>query len=196
MNMVVVKMGSEDDGYVILIRHGEKQWANSDRKNKPYFDPGITADGEYYIEDQVNLLIDKYGEPDRIIVSPYLRTRLTADIITTKCITTDRNIKVEIDRDFGEYLGHQHIGKNGNMEDFFSAITHEHSPHLGEDVISFRDRCRRAYNNKICTREKNEKIIIVTHGFTMEQLIKIHTKKSVLKGAASHIRSTGLYKLI
>lgn len=92
---------------ILYIRHANKEYKNG--KNDEFsLDPDITEEGKIAALDKFKLLVDKYGVPERIISSPYLRARQTSKIASS-VIFEETNIYIEIDYDnqLGECLKNQ-----------------------------------------------------------------------------------------
>ena len=99
---------------MLYIRHGEKSYKNGDSDNYP-LDPDLTETGKHQAKIFFRSLLDNYNIPPKIISSPYLRARETAQI-AQDVILENTGIKIPIlyDPNIGEYLGHQ---KNICLED-------------------------------------------------------------------------------
>ena len=66
----------------IWIRHAEKLYNNGKGPiGSKQHDPGILRDEEQKIRNLTRRLIKIYGYPNKIICSPYLRTRETCNYI-------------------------------------------------------------------------------------------------------------------
>jgi len=93
---------------MLYIRHGQKSYSN--RRSLIYsLDPELTQIGRIEAKDRFKYLLNKFGIPNLIITSPYLRTRETAQI-AKNIIFKETGIDVPITHDssIGEYLGNQH----------------------------------------------------------------------------------------
>jgi phosphohistidine phosphatase SixA len=168
----------------IYIRHADKEYANGDA-NLYKHDPGITNDGVEKTRMVANYLIEQWGPPTLIIVSPYRRTRETAEImnLTLKNKVPSSQSEMVVDTDISEYLGN-HRGIPIDVTD--STLIYE-PPHP-ETFLEMRRRVKRHHKRirkYIKTIEKsptprkkkqkqNSKIIwIVTHGLIIKQVASL-----------------------
>src|SRR5579871_4500548 len=92
---------------IIWLRHGEKAYDNS--KGPPgslEHDPGLIKEAKKEIIGRAKELITLYGSPDWCLTSPYLRTRQTAQIMTS-IIEEEQRPQVKVDVNVAEFLGYQ-----------------------------------------------------------------------------------------
>lgn len=151
----------------IYIRHADKEYANGDATLYKH-DPGITDKGIEKAKMVAKRLVEQWGMPDRIIVSPYRRTRETAKVMKAALLEPGilRKIPVNVDRDVSEYLGNHRTAPIDVTE---STLTHE-PPHP-ESFSEMKTRVE-SHNNKITKYIKKHGgvIWIVTHGLIMKQV--------------------------
>ena len=151
----------------IYIRHADKEYANGDATLYKH-DPGITEKGIEKAKMVAKHLVEQWGVPDRIIVSPYRRTRETAKVMKASLIEPGilRKIPVNVDRDVSEYLGNHRTTPIDVTE---STLVHD-PPHP-ESFSEMKTRVEN-HNNKINKYvKKNGGVIwIVTHGLIMKQV--------------------------
>lgn len=151
--------------YLIFIRHGKKEYKNNKGpKGKPKHDPGLDSfiSNRNIIQKTFSYFYE-YGFPNKIISSPFLRTRLTSKIIKH---SLDTNVEIIIDKEIEEYLGHQN--PKGELADLDKETEKYTQPKIG--VEHFENIQKRILNfyNKI--KNSQENIIIVTHGILIAKL--------------------------
>jgi broad specificity phosphatase PhoE len=155
---------------LIWIRHAEKLYNNEKGPpNSKQHDPGIILDEEtmIHIDTLVEELIKKYGKPNRIITSPFLRTRQTSKLIT-EVLNVKYKIDVNIDTDIkiAEYLGFCNKDGKYNYADL-EEETIQYFPSkvsLNENLISLHIRVENHINELYNSKEN---IWILTHGIVM-----------------------------
>lgn len=155
----------------LYIRHADKQYKNG--KNEEYsLDPDITEEGKIAAINKFNSLIDKYGIPEKIITSPYLRTRTTAEIARS-VIFEKTNLYIEIyyDNKLGECLKNQ-VGKDLNI--CLRPETLIHDPIPPETLKEYNDRI---YKH---AKTMTSNTWYITHGFN------IYTVASIKKYKIKH----------
>ena len=92
---------------MLYIRHGQKSYCNGKSLNYS-LDPDLTEFGRLNAKNRFEYLLNKFGIPDVIITSPYLRTRETAQIAQNVILEqTGQFIPIMYDPLIGEYLGNQ-----------------------------------------------------------------------------------------
>ena len=152
----------------VYIRHASKQYANGDADIYKH-DPGITDIGALRAKMVAKYIIDLWGEPERIIVSPYERTRETAKIMKSVCKT---DTPIHIDSDVSEYLGNHR-----NVPIDVKESTLIHCPPHPETFTELKNRVR-LHHDKITKYVKNKNkhkgiIWIVTHGLIIKQIASL-----------------------
>ena len=159
----------------IYIRHADKDFKNGN-SNLFKHDPGITETGVYHAKNIAQRLIEEYGEPVKIISSPYRRTRETALIMNSMCKNPFEDI--QIDCSLSEYLGN-----HNNVPLDVTISTEIHRPPHPESFEAMRmrvknhvDKIRKISEKK---REKGEKgeiekreevVWFITHGIIIKQI--------------------------
>ena len=149
----------------IYIRHADKEYANGDATLYKH-DPGITTDGLEKTRMVAKHLVNQWGPPDRIILSPYRRTRETAAIMSS---VLDKKVPMHIDTDIAEYLGNH---RNVPIDVTESTLVH-HPPHP-ESFTQMKARVK-THHERITTYGKKRKgvIWIITHGLIIKQLANL-----------------------
>tara|TARA_R110001632_G_scaffold68930_3_gene161631 strand:+ start:1145 stop:1672 length:528 start_codon:yes stop_codon:yes gene_type:complete len=152
---------------LLFIRHGDKEYANGKNPpNKPAHDPDLLDNQKELIEKLTIDLVSKYGKPDKLIVSPFNRTRQTAKIMQSTILEKYNKFCIlYYDKEVGEFLGFQ---KPKNKRADVSDLTAMHNkPLLG--VENLQD-CRERIINFYRDVEKNKNIWIITHGILISFL--------------------------
>lgn len=146
----------------IYIRHADKEYSNGDADMFVH-DPGITEKGGEKSKMVAVHLIEQWGIPNRIIVSPYRRTRETAKIMRS---VIGKKIPIHVDRELSEYLGN-HRGIPIDVTE----STLAHDPPHPETFEDLTNRVK-SHHNKITkyTKKTSGVIWIITHGLIMKQV--------------------------
>ena len=160
----------------IYIRHTDKDFKNG---NAPIFkhDPGITEIGVEKAKIIAKRLIEEYGEPQRIVCSPFRRARETALIMNMACSSPLEEI--EVDPSLSEYLGNH----NDSPLDVTMA-TQIHKPPHPENFEDMKTRVKKHMekNKKEINFEEEGVIWFITHGIIIKQisaLFGIKTSKQI-----------------
>lgn len=94
----------------LFIRHAEKSHRNGhpSQQGQYGYDPVITPEGMVRAQQLGRRLVQKYGKPTRVVLSPYLRTRQTVFAMLSS-LPKDEWPPLEVDVAISEYLGnHRH----------------------------------------------------------------------------------------
>lgn len=155
---------------MLYIRHADKLYKNSKSSEFP-LDPGITVDGKNKAKERFKVLLSKYGIPERIISSPYLRARQTAQIAQNVIYeSTEQLIPIFYDSNIGEYLGHQ---KNINLKLGLRPETLNLNPIPHESW--------RQYKNRIYKYSKSLKLLnnewFISHGLIIQSIAYFNNYK-------------------
>lgn len=153
---------------MLFIRHCEKLYENG-CVYPLGLDPGITEESAKEAEIKFDFLIKKFKIPKKIVCSPYLRTRQTAEILQN-AINKNFNFKVPIicDFEFSEYLGNQ---KKNYCQENFEQETLKCGIIPPESIKQFKDRVK-----KVCSKLEFG-TWYVTHGFFMTLVSEYFGKK-------------------
>lgn len=160
---------------LIWIRHAPKEYANGKGPvgSKQYDSPiDSSFDTMLDIELMVDEIVTKYGKPNIIITSPFLRTRQTSlyvrEYIKDKY---DTDVNVETNKDISEYLGFCRRGENGSdsvhPETFLNM---DKNIRFDESQVELRNRVK---NHLESLRQHKGCIWIVTHGIVMSRIYEI-----------------------
>lgn len=91
---------------MLYIRHSYKKYANG-MSTTFSLDPPLTDHGREKAQEKFTQLLKKYGVPDKITTSPFLRARETAQIAQDVILSeTGISVPIKYDRDIGENLEH------------------------------------------------------------------------------------------
>jgi len=146
---------------MLYIRHGDKLYANG-KAEQFSLDPGLTETGKEDAKTKFASLLEKYGPPTKIMSSPYLRARQTAEIAQNVIFEqTGQMVPIFYNRDIGEYLGWQ---RGKVLKECLTPETFCHKPIPPESIKQFSLRVK----NHIKSLEKNT--WNVTHGMFVQKL--------------------------
>lgn len=158
----------------IYIRHADKLYKNGYVKNETgsnsdpnmgyNYDPGLAQTAHA----QCRLIAEALKDypPDKIVCSPYLRTRLTAVLL---CLYSKKSVAetVEVNSEISEYLGNM---KDDNLKTGVSESTLEYNPPLYETITDLEHRA--CEHNKKNLKWDNKITWYVTHGIVMSKIVK------------------------
>jgi broad specificity phosphatase PhoE len=149
---------------MILIRHGEKQYRNADAKFHKH-DPGLTEIGVERAKGVAKKLIQLYGEPFKIISSPYRRARETALIMNSEL--SGPVDEIIIDNNLSEYLGNH---SQANLD--VTVATAIHKPPHPEKFEDMQKRTKKCLNKmrKLMADHPNRIVWLITHGIIIQQI--------------------------
>jgi len=152
----------------LYIRHAEKEYKNG--KNDEFsLDPDITEEGKILAYKKFKSLHDQYGTPEKIITSPYLRTRSTAEVARSVIFQeTNIFIDIEYDNQLGECLKNQ---KDKDLNICLRSETLTHNPIPPETSWQYN---KRIYNH---TLNSQYNIWYITHGFNIYTVASIKNQK-------------------
>jgi broad specificity phosphatase PhoE len=143
----------------IYIRHAVKDYRNSDAEFFKH-DPGIKEFGVERAKKIATKLIETYGEPTKIVASPYRRTRETAMIMNT--MLKNPFEEIFINTNLSEYLGnHAHAPID------VTSATKIHNPPHPESFDDMKKRVKKFMDKN----EKSKEIVwFITHGIIIKQI--------------------------
>lgn len=143
----------------IYIRHADKNYLNG---HSEYFkhDPGITELGVSRAKHIAKELLKVYGRPDRIVCSPFRRTRETALVMNS---VLDIPIsEIEVETDLSEYLGNHNNVPLDVMEH-----TKIYRPPHPETFEEMKLRVKRHISN---VKKRSGTTWFITHGLIIKQI--------------------------
>lgn len=155
---------------VIYIRHSKKAHKNGKlpddtTQDKPYYslDPDLTEEGEILAREKFFQLFENEFIPNKIITSPYLRTRRTAKIAQDVIYELTRElVEITIDRELSEFLNKQRNYKINNT--VFHPETHSHKPINPEYMSVYKKRINKQF------KLSQPNILYVTHGLNIQTI--------------------------
>lgn len=156
----------------LFIRHAEKSHRNghpisavSNSETREYsYDPTITSNGATAAKHLGAILVEKYGRPTKVIISPYLRARQTALQMLT-CLPIELRPEPQVDTRLSEYLGH-HRGKQIDLH----PLTIAYRPPCDESFENLEERVRN-YASTLQI-DPQDRVWVVTHGLVIKLLAK------------------------
>jgi broad specificity phosphatase PhoE len=161
---------------IVWIRHAEKKFKNGYANNIDEYqhDPGILNETDTIkkIQELTETFKTIYGEPKKIIVSPFLRTRETS-MVMTNYLKEKYNItpNIEYSSDIAEFLGFCKKIHNKQLADltpetkkFFSFPIY-----LGESLNHFNKRVEKHIKN---IQNEKENIWVICHGIVISNILK------------------------
>jgi len=155
----------------IWMRHAEKKYNNGkggiwDKQH----DPGIIESEEeiFRITDK---LVDEYGVPEKILMSPFLRTRQTSEIIKKRLLQKyDKKIETVICNNVREYLGFCK-NKTGYAELEYETETYLGGPvKLKETLTNLNLRIESHINS---LNKNNSYVWVITHGLIISTIYRL-----------------------
>lgn len=157
-----------DSVNMLYIRHAQKLYHNGGSDAFP-LDPGLTQEGKFKARERFHQLLQKYGPPPKIVSSPYLRARETAQIAHDVILEeTGSSVVITYDPAIGEYLGHQ---KTRNIQTDLHPETLACNPFPPETWNQYSYRVRK----HISTPQSGGWYI--THGIVIDSIAFFHKKK-------------------
>ncbi len=170
---------------IVFIRHGatagnlEKRYIG--RTDEPLCELGIS---------QVETLKEAAFHPDKLFVSPMLRTRQTAEILFPQMAYT--TVKDMTETDFGIF--------EGKTADELSTVVEyqiwvdswcQGAIPQGESTAAFKKRCCKAFDKTIQTVLDDTTVVFVVHGGTIMAILEEYARPQ--KDFYSYHISNGAY---
>lgn len=181
----LVEQDLTDNKKIIFIRHLEKAYKNN-QTNVYGCDPPLNDIPETYMKIITNyiesLAVNNF--PARIICSPFLRCRLTAELIRNIIFKKyQKHIVIYVERDFGEYLGNQFNTQSTNIKSFLYPETNMYDPIIDNKFSEFRERSKTAFISlKNTMQERNlTNVWVITHKIVIGEIIKAFSLELVAK---------------
>ncbi len=166
---------------IIWIRHIEKLYKNGYAviEGQHQHDPEIVINKMTFnnVDNLISELILKYGTPNKIIISPFLRTRQTAEIFTD-ILKSKYNFKTKIEysTDIAEYLGFCKKGPERQVADLHPETLYHFNfkVYLGESFKHFKTRIE---NHITHIENENKNIWVITHGVVLSSIYTYFNKR-------------------
>lgn len=155
---------------MLLIRHTSKAYRNG-KSEEFSCDPEITPEGITKAESKFKEYIKIYGLPNKIVCSPFIRTRQTAEVLRDLMkIEYETVIEIEVAPGISEYLGHQQN---------FNKITD-----VREDTQKYDIPYEKNFGHFISRVKKFIPLMengawYITHGTVMHTIVKVRDKKHI-----------------
>jgi broad specificity phosphatase PhoE len=189
-------MNKENDS-IIWIRHMEKLYNNGKATEEGQYqhDPEIIINKTTLlnVDTLISELLNKYGKPKKFIVSPFLRTRQTSDILLG-ILNSKYDIypKVEYSTDISEYLGFcrkQYVKEKADLEPKTRELF-KFNVYLGESFNHFKKRLENHIYN---IENENQNVWVITHGIVLSSIYTYLSKK-IPKDRPEPLDYISLYK--
>lgn len=165
---------------MIYIRHAEKAYKNGGASEYS-LDPELTNQGRVTAREKFEHLLNTYGIPDKIITSPYLRARETAEIAADVLFQmTGFEIELIYDCTLGEYLGNQ---KHKDITNCLRSETLIHNPIPPESWDQYTHRIRKHIKSR-----SQSNIWYITHGIVIKTIARLIGEKIDYPGPLEGIR--------
>ena len=167
----------------IWIRHANKMYCNGKAPEGCHqHDSPIKEDSIKDIHNKTDDLVKSFGFPNKIYVSPFLRTRQTVEKIMEYLyilnIKRASEITIETDTDISEYLGFQKpFGDEADVTEETSSIF-DNKIILGESLKNLNYRVKSHITRLNITENKPEIIWVITHGIVLNNIYYYLTKQA------------------
>ena len=156
---------------ITWVRHGKKKFTNIDNgKNIFQHDSPLKDNCYSEIEKLCFTLIMESKVPDKIVCSPFLRTRQTAYWIIQ--ILGLQHIPIEIDNNISEYLGW--VQPKGCPASITMETKKHIQPLLGIETIKDVEKRANIHLEKVKRNKVN--VLVVTHGIVISCIAKNYQK--------------------
>lgn len=167
---------------MLYIRHAQKAY-NNGASEQFSLDPQLTEAGREASKAKFNYLVEHYGIPKKIICSPYLRARETAQIASEVILDlTGTKIEISCDPLIGEYLGHH---KNKDINTCLHEETLIHNPIPQEHWKQYSSRVGKH------VRAAKPNIWYITHGLVIQSIAFFNGTKIPYPSELEGIRIEG-----
>lgn len=146
-------------GKVYWIRHAEKAYKNG--RGTPPHDPPL-------VDTETPIVLKNVEEPSYMILSPYLRTRQTAQRLVNGL---GKPVRVESSADIAEYLGHW---STMNVEESTLDIC-PLLPPPRETMHQLRMRCKSHISSlrRVLEHDPSVVVWVITHGIVIDTVKSI-----------------------
>ena len=167
---------------IIWIRHANKMYCNGKAPEGYHqHDSPIQEDSLKSIFKKTDDLIENFGFPDKIYVSPFLRTRQTVEKMLEHLYKSNVKkasiITIETDTDISEYLGFQKpCGMEADTTKETASIF-DRKIILGESFKNLNYRVKNHITRLNLTENKPETIWVITHGIILSNVYYYINKK-------------------
>ncbi|CAL4904353.1 unnamed protein product [Urochloa decumbens] len=159
---------------VVVVRHGETSW-NASRIIQGQMDPELNETGRQQAIMLARRLF-KEAKPAAIYSSDLKRAAETAQTIVTACgvsnLVFDQSLR---ERHMGDLHGLKYDGAVRSNPEAYKAFSSgdrsQEIPGGGESLNQLSERCV-SYLNAIAEKHKGERVVVVSHGATIEEICR------------------------
>lgn len=147
---------------IIYIRHSHDEEGNPEYRH----DPVLTKHGEELAREAGKKLLDKYGVPDHVYVSPFRRTKYTMKAMLGKDVS---KTEIHVDSRLARFFS-----SNERKDHDVNPKTLRHKIDIEETKEQFSDRVKEF--TKFINAKNNNKVIIwcITHTSTYKVISHIY----------------------
>ncbi|EMS67299.1 putative phosphoglycerate mutase gpmB [Triticum urartu] len=163
---------------VVVVRHGETSW-NASRTIQGQMDPELNETGRRQALVDLSLNLDpkvarrlsREAKPAAVYSSDLKRAAETAQTIATACGVSSLVLDPALrERHMGDLHGVVFDDAVRRSPEIFSSYSRTHEiPGGGESLDQLSKRCV-SYLNTVAEKHKGERVIVVTHGASTEEL--------------------------
>ncbi|KAL6641931.1 hypothetical protein ACP70R_020112 [Stipagrostis hirtigluma subsp. patula] len=159
---------------VVVVRHGETAW-NAGRTIQGQMDPELNETGRQQAV-MVARRLSKETKPAAVYSSDLKRAAETAQTIAAACdvsnLVLDRALR---ERHMGDLHGLKWDDAVRTHPEAYKALSsderNQEIPGGGESLEQLSDRCV-SYLNSVAEKHKGERVIVVSHGATIEEICR------------------------
>lgn len=158
------------------LRHGEKKYSNGHAPHGHHnHDPPLKENVKSKIDKLSVNIKCKYGIPNIIICSPFLRTRQTAVFLKEKFENmSNKIIPIYVDSDISEFLGwNKPKGSRPDVDDYTEKFI---IPNIGTEKLKEVDL---RVKNHLLQINKSDNIVIITHGIIINYIYQNMTHQKL-----------------
>ena len=158
------------------LRHGEKKYSNGHAPTGEHdHAPPLKGDVKPKIDTLGDNIKNRYGIPNMIICSPFLRTRQTALFLKEKFETMcEKIIPIYVDDDISEFLGwNKPKGSKADVDNYTENFI---IPKIGTEKLKDVDERVKKHLLQI---DKTDNIVIITHGIVINYIYQNMTHQKL-----------------
>lgn len=150
---------------ILLLRHGVTDW-NEERRIQGWGPIPLNERGREQAAAAGTYLADEY-DVDRVVTSDIQRTVETAEEVTARVDAPTTTTRDWRERGFGVYQGllYEEVFERHPEHDATSGIvTLDATPEGGESMLDLQDRVLSGWERLVNEIERDETVLVVTHG--------------------------------
>lgn len=144
---------------IIYIRHGKDETTD-----KYSHDNEIVQNEDLKIRKKIKKIIERYGEPEIIYVTPFRRGIQTIEIVTSEL---KNNPEIIVDNDLSRFFNQEE--RNSPK---IHPITELYSPPMDKNKKTFRERVKSHVSRNIDDYDSKKVIWCVTHALVIKTIAK------------------------